>query len=232
MKQQAKTLEIQTGERLLQAENFVQIQTQNNSLLRPFYTAELRLKTVRKLTVAGSTVQSNLFEWPTEDEMRRITLSDLRDSNLKRIDYHVGGSIWSMKLGMSDGRTSPVFGSKNVIDDSQEIDPQIRIDRVEMLSSDDGKYVNAFKLVGKRVIGGHIIEENIIAAEVKGVDSYGTWQTEYLDGDERILGLYGSLNSAPNIRALGFIVWKANFVDQELEVESESQAEHSQVSDS
>ena len=145
--------------------------------------------------------------------MRRITLSDLRDCFLKRIDYHVGGSIWSMKLEMSDGRTSPIFGTKNVIDATQDIDPQIRIDRIEMLSSEDGKYVNAFKLVGNRVIGNHVIEENIVAAEVKGVDPYGTWQVEYLDPDERILGIYGSLNSAPNIRALGFIVWKANFID-------------------
>ena len=54
MNENAKQLEIETGAKLLEAENFMRMQSENNALLRPFYTAELRLKTVRRLSVAGS----------------------------------------------------------------------------------------------------------------------------------------------------------------------------------
>jgi len=45
-----------------------------------------------------------------------VTLSNLIESKLSKIEYHVGGSIWSMRLTMSDGRQSPTFGTRNVLD--------------------------------------------------------------------------------------------------------------------
>ena len=85
---------------------------------------------MRKLTVCGSQVTSNLFEWPSQSEIRLETLDNLIGSRLTKIDYHVGGFIWSMALTMSDGRRSPTFGSRNVIDAEVRIDPDREIGQI------------------------------------------------------------------------------------------------------
>ena len=77
-----------------------------------------------------------------------------------------------------------------------------------MLESDDQKYVNAI----------HFYEAPTAQEEergqtgamlgwIQGADPNGTWHRYDLDETTQILGVHGSLNSAPNIRALGFVVW-------------------------
>jgi hypothetical protein len=60
------------------------------------------------------------------------------------------------------------------------------------------------RLVGRR--SGSLQEENII--ETIGVDKAGEWQHFSLKDTEKIVGVYGSLNSANNLRGLGFLVWQ------------------------
>ena len=50
---------------------------------------------------------------------------------------------------MSDGRQSPIFGTRNVIDASIDFDPDVPINEIQMLSSDDDKYVNAIRFNNK-----------------------------------------------------------------------------------
>ena len=84
-----------------------------------------------------------------------------------------------------------------------------------MLSSSDDKYVNAIRLCEKAQSAGLDQEsegsaaESQPVAELLGNDYDGHWHSFELQPGEQILGVYGSLNSAPNIRGLGFIVWKA-----------------------
>jgi len=44
--------------------------------------------------------------------------------------------------------------------------------------------------------------------EAIGADEAGEWQTFDLKAGENIVGVYGSVNSANNIRGLGFMVWE------------------------
>ena len=75
-----------------------------------------------------------------------VTLENLAKSKLKKIEYHTGGSVWSIRVTMSDGRQSPIFGTKNVVDAEVTLDPSRDIREIQMLSSDDDKYVNAIRL--------------------------------------------------------------------------------------
>ena len=56
-----------------------------------------------------------------------------------------------------------------------------------------------------------VIKETYNAEEllytIQGFDFTGTWHTHQLQQGEEIFGIYGYLNSAPNIRGVGFIVW-------------------------
>ena len=107
----------------MQAETFINQQRVANNLLKPFVHAEYRFSMIRKLPVCGSPILSNSFEWPTQSELRLETLENLALTRLTKIDYHVGGSIWSMQLTMNNGRKSPVFGTRNVLDATLEMDP-------------------------------------------------------------------------------------------------------------
>ena len=49
---------------------------------------------------------------------------------------------------------------------------------------------------------------------IQGADPNGKWHTFNLDEHTQILGIHGSLNSAPNIRALGFLVWTVAEADK------------------
>ena len=42
---------------------------------------------------------------------------------------------------------------------------------------------------------------------ITGIDFMGTWHTHELKPGEEIFGIYGYLNSAPNLRGVGFMVW-------------------------
>lgn len=75
--------------------------------------------------------------------MRLVTLSELIESKLEKIEYHVGGSIWSLRLTMSDGRQSPIFGTKQVLDAEILLDTRKEVGRIDMLESNDKKYVNS-----------------------------------------------------------------------------------------
>ena len=44
--------------------------------------------------------------------------------------------------------------------------------------------------------------------EAIGVDESTNWTKHRLDAKEQIVGIYGSCNSAKNMRGLGFMVWK------------------------
>ena len=82
------------------------------------------------MNIPSQDLMSNTFEWPTQSELRLETLDNLADSRLCQIDYHVGGSIWSLQLTMTGGRKSPVFGTRNVIDASVQIDPELEIGQI------------------------------------------------------------------------------------------------------
>lgn len=43
--------------------------------------------------------------------------------------------------------------------------------------------------------------------EALGHDEAGSWVTFALEEEEQIVGLYGSVNSARNLRGLGFLIW-------------------------
>jgi hypothetical protein len=44
--------------------------------------------------------------------------------------------------------------------------------------------------------------------DAKGVDECGEWQRFDIKQGHRLVGLYGSINSANNIRGLGFMTWE------------------------
>lgn len=96
LKESTEIVHFSQGDRIRAAENFITNQKVQNNLLKPFVSAEQRFSTIRKLELCGSTIQSNLFEWPSPSELRLETLDNLIGSRLTKISYHAGGSIWSM----------------------------------------------------------------------------------------------------------------------------------------
>ena len=73
-----------------------------------------------------------------------------------------------------------------------------------MLASPDNKYVQGFKFIGYRTNS----TEEITLVEAVGLDQAGEWQIYDLKPGEQVVGVYGSINSANNIRGLGFLVWE------------------------
>ena len=114
-----------------------------NDFFKPFISAEQRFQTIRRLESIGAPAESNKFEWPNQSDLRLVTLSNLIEARVQKIEYHVGGSIWSLRLTMSDGRQSPIFGTKNCLDQAVFFDEGKHIARIDVLESDDKKYVNA-----------------------------------------------------------------------------------------
>ena len=149
LKESTEIVKVNQGDRIRQAESFIAQQKLTNNLLKPFVSAEQRFCSVRKLQVCGSPVMSNLFEWPSQSELRLETLDNLTASKLTKIEYHVGGSIWSTQISMSDGRQSPVFGSRNVLDQELHLDPNEEIGQIQILQSSDRKYVNSIKFMAR-----------------------------------------------------------------------------------
>ena len=86
---------------------------------------------------------TNNFEWPSPSELRQETLDNLIQSKLIKLAYHVGGSVWALQATMSDGRQSPVIGTRNVLDAYCELDPDIHIGQIQVLESSDKKYVRS-----------------------------------------------------------------------------------------
>ena len=67
------------------------------------------------------------------------------------------------------------------------------------------------RFVARETESERFTEENgKLIAEIVGAESDGDWFYFNLEPGEQILGIHGSLNSAPNIRALNFVVWKAD----------------------
>jgi len=135
-----------------------------------------------------------------------MTLEQLSKSRLARLEYFAAGSIWSLRMSMAGDRESPVFGTKNMIDKHLHIHPDDEITSIRMLESSDKKYLNAIEFHGHHGKSDQPSEEKLLYS-IPGADFTGTWHTHKLNPGEQILGLYGWLNSAPNIRGVGFIVW-------------------------
>jgi hypothetical protein len=72
-----------------------------------------------------------------------LTLEDLAASQLQRIQWHVSGSIWSMRMTMCDGRESPVMGGRNACEDQYMFKGDDNVEIIRLLESQDHKYVNA-----------------------------------------------------------------------------------------
>jgi len=51
---------------------------------------------------------------------------------------------------MQDGRQSPVFGTRNVLDNVLRLDTNTVITKIRMLESEDKKYLNAIEFYGRR----------------------------------------------------------------------------------
>jgi hypothetical protein len=60
------------------------------------------------------------------------------------------------------------------------------------------------RLIGRK--GGEKVVRKFI--EIIGLDASNEWETYNLEEDETVVGVYGSVNSAKNLRGLGFIIWK------------------------
>ena len=111
-----------------------------------------------------------------------MTLDELYNSRLSKIEYHASGSIWSLQLKFSDGRASPIFGTRSVIDQSITIDTQVDIGEIQLLTSKDMKYTNAVKFVERRHFDstGQQPGRQIRAFEVAGADEQGDWVSHKL----------------------------------------------------
>ena len=95
---------------------------------------------VRKLPICGQADSHQKFQWPSETELRGITLENLAESKLQKFEWHVSGSIWSIQLTMSDGRTSGHIGSRNKLDGSEWFKPGDKVTAIEMLHSPEHAY--------------------------------------------------------------------------------------------
>lgn len=63
------------------------------------------------------------------------------------------------------------------------------------------------RILGMKDLGnGTKIKETFV--EAIGVDKAGEWKVFDLQEGEQIVGVYGSLNSANNMRGLGFLIWQ------------------------
>jgi len=78
-----------------------------------------------------------------------LTLEDLTLSKLRKLEWQSSGSIWSMKLSMSDGRQSPEFGGRNPIDKQLTFTRDNDIKYIMLLQSEDEKYINGLKFWGR-----------------------------------------------------------------------------------
>ena len=129
-RQESEDVKVAQGSRIKEAEHFIENQKLTNKFMKPFVSAEQSFTRVRKLPICGSQLVSNQFEWPSQSELRLITLENLAKSKLKKIEYHTGGSVWSIRITMSDGRQSPIFGTKNCIDTEVTLDPSREINEI------------------------------------------------------------------------------------------------------
>lgn len=103
-----------------------------------------------------------------------------------------------------------MFGTRNVLDAELSLDPSKQIGEIQVLQSSDRKYVNAIRFLAVPTESQVFAErEAEVLGEIVGVETDGDWKVFRLEPGEQILGIHGSLNSAPNIRALNFTVWKA-----------------------
>ena len=80
-----------------------------------------------------------------------------------------------------------------------------------MLESEDRRYINSIRFFARQTESQRFAERpGELIAEIVGLEITGKWLTFNLEPGEQILGIHGSTNSAPNLRALGFTVWKTN----------------------
>jgi len=112
---------------------------------------------------------------------------------------------------MSDGRQSPTFGTRQVLDAALFLDPKKEIGRIDILESEDKKYVNAIVFYERATPAERAQNQpGALLGMIQGADNSGNNKIFELEPNTQILGIHGSLNSAPNIRALGFQVWQVD----------------------
>lgn len=136
--------------------------------------------------------------------MRNITLENLVDRKLQKIEWHCTGSLWSIQITMSDGAISQHIGSRNKLDQVYEFAEDDFIQEIRMLNSPGNKYCQGLKIIGVRGTS----PTQVTFVECEGFDEHTQWSVHKLEKNEQIVGIYGSCNGANNMRGLGFMLWK------------------------
>lgn len=78
---------------------------------------------------------------------------------------------------MSDGRKSPIIGTRNVIDMEMELDPNIPIGCIQILESSDKKYVNALRFMGRQSDSDRFDNKGgMLLGEIIGAEMEGEWK--------------------------------------------------------
>jgi hypothetical protein len=84
----------------------------------------------------------------------------------------VTGSLWSIRLTMTDGRQSPHFGSRNFLTDSCDFGADCQIQQLALLSCPDNKYVQGMRIRGLKD------SKSVVFIETVGADKQAeNWQT-------------------------------------------------------
>jgi hypothetical protein len=129
-------------------EGFVTNQKKTNKYLKPFVSAEQVFAKVRRLPVCGEENCYQKFSWPSESELRGITLENLAESKLKTFRWHISGSLWSISLEMTDGRCSGQIGKRNELDKEFTFGLNDKITKIELLKTPMNNYCQGLKLHG------------------------------------------------------------------------------------
>ena len=78
---------------------------------------------------------------------------------------------------MSDGRQSPVIGTRNCIDMELELDPERAIGQIQVLESSDKKYVNAIRFLAHKANSDRFDNEGgQLLGEIIGAEQEGNWK--------------------------------------------------------
>ena len=90
------------------------------------------------------------------------------------MEWAASGSLWSIRLSMTDGRSSGHIGTRNNLADFFTFSYQDKVTCVQMLSSPDNKYVQGFRLLGTKA---NSVKQDEVLVEAIGLDLAGEWQS-------------------------------------------------------
>jgi hypothetical protein len=130
-----KRVEKITNDRIVEIENFMKDQSQHNRFLRPFFSAEQTFSSIRKIPLAGSKESHYDYEWPSQTDLRMLTLEKLTQCSVERLDWYAAGSLWSLSIKTVDGRTSPTMGGRNMVNQSFTFREGEQVGAIRMLQS-------------------------------------------------------------------------------------------------